>query len=177
MAQASFKTLSPVEAVKFSRLYERFAPLVRSLAYNELKDWHGAWDVVHDVFLAVLNGMESGSSPDHTQAWIMAVARNKIVDRVRNVHRRRERERVDEPTSALSLGADEQRQLEHLHAAIANLSENERLTVWLFYLDGVPAARIVELTGVPLRTVYARLAQARRSLRNQMLATRREVCS
>lgn len=171
------KSLPPDEAEEFVGLYERFAPLVRSLAYDGLRDWHGAWDVVHDVFLALLNDMKRGRNKDCTQAWLMTVARNKIADRVRDRHRRREREQIDKATPDESLGTEEQWQLEQLHDAIANLPENERVMVWLFYLDGIPAVRIAETTGVPLRTVYARLALARRSLRSEMLGTRREVCS
>ncbi|MCG8404852.1 MAG: sigma-70 family RNA polymerase sigma factor [Phycisphaerales bacterium] len=173
------KSLPPEEATAFAELYERYAPLVRSLAYDKLKDSHGAWDVVHDVFLSLLNGSRHGRGrkKEVTQAWIVAVARNKIVDRLRDRNRRRERGRIDETTPDESHGDAEKRQLDQLHAAIANLPENERLMVWLFYLDGIPALRIAKITNVPLRTVYARLAQARRSLRLEMSATGKETCS
>ncbi|HPF39661.1 MAG TPA: sigma-70 family RNA polymerase sigma factor [Phycisphaerae bacterium] len=169
-------TLSPEAAAEFRGLYDQFAPLVRSLAYDRLRDWHGAWDVVHDVFLALIQEMRRGGRQTIAQAWIVKVARNKIVDRVRLDQRRRERGRVDASTPDLSIRPDEQRQLEQLHAAIADLPENERLIVWLFYLDGLSAQRVGALTGVPVRTVYARLARARRSLRTALTTPAKEVC-
>ncbi|MCB9855851.1 MAG: sigma-70 family RNA polymerase sigma factor [Phycisphaerales bacterium] len=175
MKQPIRMALSSDEAAEISDLYDRFAPLVRSLAYDKLADWHASLDVVHDVFLALLNDMVRKRSREQMQAWIVTVARNKIVDRVRSAQRRRERGQIDDQTPGIPVSADEQQQLDQLHAAIAALPENERLMVWLFYLDGVPASRIAEMTGVSLRTVYARLAQARRSLRGELSETRKEA--
>src|SRR5690606_5987661 len=76
-----------------ARVYERWAPLVYTLAVRSLGDVSDAEDVTQKTFVAAWTG-RSGYRSDRASlsTWLIAIARNKIADthearaRIRRLH-------------------------------------------------------------------------------------------
>lgn len=144
------------------QLYMKYAPLVRTFCFERIRDWHVTCDITQEVFLAVLEGVGTLKQAQRFKPWLLGILRYKIAAYLKQEVRKTQRCTgvVDE----LAVGAfepAEQDMLERLQEAIAELPEVQRIAVRLFHLEGVAVREIVELLGVPMRTVYAALARAR----------------
>lgn len=76
------------------QLYQVTHTSVYSFALSVLKNHHDAEDVLHDCYVAVWNGAESYVSRGKPMAWIITIAKNLCLQRMRerkkqDVHRRK----------------------------------------------------------------------------------------
>ncbi len=67
----------------FGELYEEYAGAVYSYLVFKLRDSQLAEDVLQDTFLAVHQNNHSVQEISSPKAWILAIARNKMVDALR----------------------------------------------------------------------------------------------
>lgn len=166
------------ERAAFAQLYDRFAPLVRTVCFDRTGDWHATMDVTHEVFLAALTDLDNLAEPRRFRSWLLGVARNKLADHYRarlRTGRMLTNCECDPPTGLFEPAEQEtQRQVRQ---AVADLPKRQRFAVELFYLEGLSAQEVADLLGMPLRTVYAQLVRARQSLRRALEENRREAAS
>src|SRR6187401_177119 len=67
----------------FLALYDRYKNLVLKVAYSYVKNYDRAGDLMHDVFLRVMQKAEAIKDPDVFKSWLMTVTRNLCVDSLR----------------------------------------------------------------------------------------------
>jgi RNA polymerase sigma-70 factor, ECF subfamily len=150
-------------------LYGRFGRPVYGLGLRMLGSAGAAEELTQDVFLAAWRkGGRYDAARGRLSTWLMAIAHNLAVDRLR-----RESGRV--PTAVDGLdelaeigGGDEEEALlarEDLRRVLADLSVAERRLLNLAYLRGWTAREIAEADGIPLGTVKTRLRTALIKLR------------
>jgi RNA polymerase sigma-70 factor, ECF subfamily len=150
-------------------LYGRFGRPVFGLGLRMLGSAGAAEELTQDVFLAAWRkGGRYDAARGRLSTWLMAIAHNLAVDRLR-----RESGRV--PTAVDGLdelaevgGGDEEEALlarEDLRRVLADLSGAERRLLNLAYLRGWTAREIAEADGIPLGTVKTRLRTALIKLR------------
>lgn len=150
-------------------LYGRFGRPVYGLGLRMLGSAGAAEELTQDVFLAAWRkGGRYDAARGRLSTWLMAIAHNLAVDRLR-----RESGRV--PTAVDGLdelaevgGGDEEEALlarEDLRRVLADLSAAERRLLTLAYLRGWTAREIAEADGIPLGTVKTRLRTALIKLR------------
>ena len=101
-----------------------------------------------------------------TVAWLVGVARHKLVDHWRRAARERRNLAVAE---RLTDGVDDPWE-EHLdtatvHAALAHLSAHQRAALTLRYLDGLSVAEVAEHLDRTVHATETLLARARAALR------------
>lgn len=77
------KTRSPEQSIPLAEVYERHGHFLRKLAQAKLHDETEAWDVMQDTFLDYILNQPPCPSPGSLAAWLMQVAKNKVVDRIR----------------------------------------------------------------------------------------------
>ena len=65
------------------QLYQVTHTSVYSFALSVLKNHHDAEDVLHDCYVAVWNGAESYVSRGKPMAWIITIAKNLCLQRMR----------------------------------------------------------------------------------------------
>jgi len=136
-------------------------------------------DVVQEAFLRAFRGFDRLRGSD-VKAWLLTIVRNCHA----SAHRQQQRRAAvplpgedDEPAgSALpapgpdpesaSIGADEQRTLERL---IAALPDEHREVLLLREMEEMSYREIAAVTGLPIGTVMSRLARARAGLRGRWL--------
>jgi len=66
----------------FSAELERLRPTLMRFAVLQLRDELSAQDVVQDTMLAALEGQSRFSGRSQLKTWVVAILRNKIVDRI-----------------------------------------------------------------------------------------------
>lgn len=67
----------------FTRELERYRPTLLRFALLQLRDTQSAEDAVQDTLLAAMEGRERFSGRSQLKTWVLAIMKNKIVDRIR----------------------------------------------------------------------------------------------
>jgi RNA polymerase sigma-70 factor (ECF subfamily) len=127
-----------------------------------------AEDLTSETFLAAVNASRQGTLTEVSIAWLVGVARHKLVD----YWRRLEREQRSFAAAAASGPGvddpwDEWLDSEAAYAALAHLPIPQRAALTLRYLDGLPVAVVAEHLGRTLHGTETLLARSRAALRRQ----------
>jgi RNA polymerase sigma-70 factor (ECF subfamily) len=132
---------------------------VFAVCYGILVNAHDAEDAAQETMLRGLVKATRRIGPDQLGPWIIRVARNLCIDRLR---RRKRREPPAEPTPAPSRqDLNARLELEH---AIRRLPAELRVPLLMYYFDGRSAQTIAENLNISHSGVCQRLRMARRQL-------------
>lgn len=161
---------SPDPGTALLAIYDRALPQVYGYLVSRTRDATLAEDLTAETFLAAAESLDRGKVPDLTVAWLVTVARNKMVDH----WRRREREQrrlelvhdedddVDEPAdSGLDAAFDRAR----AHEVLAELGPHHRTALTLRYLDGLSVPEVADHLGRTVHATEALLVRARGAFR------------
>ncbi len=150
-------------------LYARFGRSVYTVGLRLLGSSEEAEELTQDVFLAVWRkASRFDSSRGRLSTWLMAIAHNIAVDRLRHDRgpARPSLVLMDElPEPAPREEEDGVLDRETARRALAGLSVGERSLLSLAYFQGWTAREIAEAQSVPLGTVKTRLRAALIKLR------------
>jgi RNA polymerase sigma-70 factor, ECF subfamily len=156
----------------FGTFYDRFAPLVFSLAMRLVQERSAAEDLLQEVFLQIWR--EAGNySPERgtPEAWIITITRSRAIDKLRSI-RRREKSFVpmEAPTGKeyegkVESGAAASDTKMMVNSALTRLPESQRNILELAYFDGLTQSEIAERIKEPLGTVKTRIRTALARLR------------
>jgi len=176
-------------------LYDRHAGAVYAAASRLTSDRQLAEDIVQETFLALWNRAEQfNPSLGSLAAWLLTIARNRTVDRLRAAGRRPTivpiaAARIGDETETATLerivrdgdvvggaaatrgpegelAATELR--ETLRDALVTMSEPERQVLLLAYRDELTQTEIADRLGWPLGTVKTRTRRALLKLRTSL---------
>jgi RNA polymerase sigma-70 factor (ECF subfamily) len=159
----------------FSQFYDRYSPIVYSLALRMLRVQLDAEDLLQEVFLQVWRQATAYSAERGSpEAWLINIARSRAIDRLRAI-RRRERSFVltDDPAAAESpdnveTSAGESETKLAMNSALANLPETQRRVLELAYFDGLSQTEIAARLAEPLGTVKTRMRSGIQRLRGML---------
>jgi len=135
-------------------LYERYKSLVLTIAYHYVKDYDRAGDVMHEVFLRVIQKAQDIKQPDLFKSWLMTVTRNLSVDSLRSASYISDTA-LDEQISvssserqedAMIAELDRQKILEHLKDCVGRLEEVD-LRIFKMRWQGLKTAQIGKILG------------------------------
>jgi RNA polymerase sigma-70 factor, ECF subfamily len=134
-----------------------------------LRDDREAEDVVQETFLRY---WELGSGVEHARAWLLKVARNACLDRLRKSSRlvSHEEEAPPEPSEHRDPAWHYQHGelAANLQRLVDTLSEPQRSLIVLFDLHGVDGPACARILGLSATQVKVYLHRARRRLRAQL---------
>jgi RNA polymerase sigma-70 factor (ECF subfamily) len=150
--------LVAVYPVALPQVYGYLLPRCGSAALAE--------DLTAETFMAAVAARREGGPPELTVAWLVGVARHKLVDHWRRVAREQrsleaaeaEADCADDPWGAFF-------DAEAAHAALAGLSAHHRAALTLRYLDGLPVAAVAAHLGRSVHATETLLVRARAALR------------
>jgi RNA polymerase sigma-70 factor (ECF subfamily) len=156
-------------------VYDRHAPVALAVALRIVADREQAEDLVHEAFVAAWQKIDRfDPARGSLRSWIVAIVRNRAIDRLRANRPSMEIGEADE-RSLLQTGPnptwdDALARLggAQLRAAVAELPTEQRDAVELAYFGGHTYREIATLTGVPLGTATSRLRLALARLREQL---------
>ncbi|HEV8112764.1 MAG TPA: sigma-70 family RNA polymerase sigma factor [Planctomycetota bacterium] len=148
---------------------------LRALARTLVADGNLADDLVQDTWLAALrrpaSSPEEGAQRGPVRAWLATVLRRRVAERRRESASRAARERSsarrEELPSTLEMveRAAVQRDLVQ---AVLDLDEPYRTTILWRYFEELPPREIARRAGVPVATVYSRIARGIARLRERL---------
>lgn len=162
------------EDAALRRVYERWSPLVYTLALRSLGDIGDAEDVTQKVLVAAWTG-RTGFDPARARlsTWLVAITKNKIAD----THEARARvRRLQEELAATTTSRDGVAEVPDLADTllvadeIARLEPDAQRVMRLAFFDDLTHREIATRLGLPLGTVKSHI---RRSL--QRMRVRLEV--
>jgi RNA polymerase sigma-70 factor (ECF subfamily) len=163
----------------FSQLYDRHASVLLTLLLNILGDLQEAEDELQETFVAFAEQVRT-TPVENSRAFLVTVARNRAINRLRGNQRRQNFDRHYEllaqwrdDDSSLALPSDPQERsecLERLNKGLNQLTEAEREVVLLHTHAHLGFREISELLNTPQGTVASRYRTAIGRLREWLNA-------
>lgn len=140
-------------------LYDRYTPLLYSLAHRILRSASDAEDAVQNAWVQAWKS--AGAYDPHrgtVAAWLLNMTRSRSLDLYRSLASRRRAEEVVDP-DALPLppdpaaGAHHVQLGERVRDALGTLEASQRQVLEIAYFEGLSQSEIAERIGSPLGTV------------------------
>ena len=147
-------------------LYDRALPQVYGYLVRRVGNPAVAEDLTGETFLAAAQAVKNGDGPRLSTAWLVTVARNKLVDHWR--HGAVEEEKlplVGTDDIVLDEDADVQFERARARAVLLELGPHHRCALTLRYLDGLPVAEVAAEMGRTVHATEALLVRARSAFR------------
>jgi RNA polymerase sigma-70 factor (ECF subfamily) len=157
-------------------LYDRYASRVYALVVRILDDPPAAEEVTQDVFLKLWTRARSHlASKGPVLNWLLTIARNAALDRLRLERRRPPPGPMLDPESdgREASGPDgmaDEHRWRSLYFAVRSIPAEQREVIELAYYGGLTHSQIAEHLGLPLGTVKTRLRAGIQRLRREWLA-------
>ena len=164
------------DALAWEALVREYQGRVFVVALHYLRDPEEARDLAQEVFIKVYRSLDSFSGEGFL-AWLLRLARNSSIDRLR---RRKARPPASDvpaeesvslpdsgPTPEEAWWSDTRRQL--VHRAMDRMSEQSREIIQLKEIQGLKLDEIATMLGLPIGTVKSRSSRARVELARRVV--------
>jgi RNA polymerase sigma-70 factor, ECF subfamily len=158
------------DELAWEALVRTYQSSVYAVTRHYLRDPEEARDVAQDVFVRLYERLDSFSGGVTFKAWLLRMARNASIDRLRRVKARPPVSDVAVEDAMLSSGDDpesnaalEARQ-RLLRRAIGQLGDKNREVLLLKEIQGLGFEEVAQLLGLPVGTVKSRSSRARLEL-------------
>ncbi|MGH6715089.1 MAG: sigma-70 family RNA polymerase sigma factor [Bradyrhizobium sp.] len=148
-------------------VYRLTSPKLFGVALRILGERGEAEDVLQEIYLTV---WQKASAFDPTLAspmtWLVAIARNRAIDRLRASGRNRRLETIETATEIVDPAPGADRALEDgetnakLHICLDGLAERERTALRAAFFDGNTYEELAVRMGVPLGTMKSTIRRA-----------------
>ena len=138
-------------------------------------------DAMQEVFMVVHSKLSTFDGSSRMTTWLFGICLRVASGQRRKAYRHREQvvENLEEtagafaaPTAETALLEQEARQT--LDAVLDSLELDRRAVLVMFEIEGISGPEIAALLGVPLGTVYSRLAAARADFEKSALRLRHQ---
>jgi RNA polymerase sigma-70 factor (ECF subfamily) len=152
-------------------LYDRYNGLVYSVVLRVLHDEGAAEEILQDIFFQLWEKAgQFDSSRGSLPAWLLVIARNRAISRLR---RHNPAESDDREDTVLALPSPYHLESEvaraqllgRVRSALGELPASQREALELAYFEGMTHSEIAERTGEPLGTIKTRLRSAVETLK------------
>jgi len=149
----------------YAGLVKVYSGRIFAICMGMLGNSHDAEDIAQQALLKGLASIKQLRSDTQFGAWLIRIAKNLCIDFIRK--RKPRQNAIDEPFEARRRSTEG---YSKLRAALAELPQDYRLTLVLFYFDGRSTKSIAETLGMSTGAVQARLSRARKNLRKLLEA-------
>ena len=172
----------------FGKLVERYQNAVYGLAYHFTRNISDAHDLAQEAFLQAYLKLSQLKEPAKFAHWLRRITANICKMWLRRakpemlsweaLKSNQTRNGFDTPSATQPKQlryyepeeACEKRELQHaVQSSIDALSEKNRLSVTLYYIDGLTQKEISDFLDVPLGTIKSRLHEAKKHLQKELI--------
>ncbi len=149
-------------------LYHHTRDRIYGYELSMLKNTHDAEDVLHDCYISVYHSVHRYSSAGKPMAWIITIARNLCLDKLRGQSRITDlpEEDWEQYLASNSQVSPEDRLM--IEACLQGLTDEERDILLLHSLAGLKHREIAEMTNRPVATVLSKHHRALKKLRARL---------
>ncbi|QGG96658.1 RNA polymerase sigma factor [Actinomarinicola tropica] len=163
---------SPDPGAALLSIYDRALPQVYGYLVSRCGSPTIAEEVTAETFLAAAESLDRGKVPDLTVAWLVTVARNKLVDHWRREERERRHLQLvhdvdDDVDDPVDVGLDAAFDRARAHEVLAELGAHHRSALTLRYLDGLSVPEVAEVLGRTVHATEALLVRSRAAFRTR----------
>ena len=150
------------------RLYDAGLPDVYGYLASRCGSAAVAEDLTSETFLAAVDAIERDRVPELSMAWLIGVARHKLVDHWRRRERdRRTLEAVDDGPQPVIDDWEIRLDALRAHHTLEQLGAHHRSALTLRYLDGLPVREVAECLGRTEGATEQLLVRARAAFRDR----------
>jgi RNA polymerase sigma factor (sigma-70 family) len=148
-------------------LFEEYSRRIYAYCFRQLRSPEEAEDAVQATYLSACRHLMRGFEPQAAQAWLMKVAENECITRLRSQSRRarlesgHDVEMIEETVAAPSHQGDE---LFGIEDALAGLPDQQRRAILLREWQGLSYREVAAELGISQSAVETLIFRARRSL-------------
>ena len=150
-----------------AQLYDRYSPIIYSVALRVLGDTGAAEDILQEIFLQLWrNPQRFDASRGSLPGWLAVIARNRAIDSLRK--RRLETDITEVVVSVepdLAGKAEWSRVADKIRGALGGMPSPQRSALEMAFFEGLTHTEIAEKTGEPLGTVKTRIRAGLMTLR------------
>ena len=161
-------TSSPAPADQGSALlalYDRALPQVYGYLRARTPSDAMAEDLTAETFLAAVQAVNDNKVPQMTIAWLVTVARNKLVDHWRRAAREERSLQAVETTDVVDDDLDIHFERMRAHDVLNELGAHHRSALTLRYLDGLSVPEVATQLDRTVHATEALLVRARNAFR------------
>lgn len=166
------------DALAWETLVRRFQARIYGLARHYVRDPEEARDLAQEIFVRIYRKLDGFQGGDAFVPWMLRVARNCCIDRIRRLEARPPAHDVpaDEARDLVAGGpspeaegaASERRRM--LERGLDALAHDHREVLILKEIEGLKVEEISAMLGVPSGTIKSRAARARAELARVIVA-------
>jgi RNA polymerase sigma-70 factor (ECF subfamily) len=146
-------------------MYDRAVPQVYGYLCARTASPIVAEDLTAETFLAAVQAIQRGSVPDLTVAWLIGVARHKLVDHWRRQTREESGLRLASDEDAVEDDIDLRFERAQAREVLALLGPHHRSALTLRYLDELSVPEVADQLGRTVHATEALLVRARNAFR------------
>jgi len=163
------------DALAWEVLVRTYQSSVVAVTRHYLRDPEEARDVAQDVFIRLYERLDSFSGGDTFRAWLLRMARNASIDRLRRLKARPPVSDVSLEDAMLAGDDDPERNAAEnargrlVRRAVAQLGDKHREVLLLKEIQGLKLEEVAEVLGLPVGTVKSRSNRARLELAAALL--------
>jgi RNA polymerase sigma-70 factor (ECF subfamily) len=148
----------------FAQLMSNYELPIFNYVLHSVGNYHQAEDLTQDIFLRALKSLPGFSFRSKFTTWLFAIAKNRILDELRNNGRRPSTVDLDDagPFAVRGLSPDQHAEMGDLWSAIETLDPELKMPLLLRDVIGLPYQEIAETLEISLANVRWRIYVARR---------------
>ena len=149
----------------FSILYDNYSSALYGVILKIVRSEEIASDVMQDAFVKIWKNIEAYNRTKGTLfTWILNVARNTAIDRIRSQEFQNSQRNQDLDTSINFIDSQESSQFDidaiGIKKVVENLRPEYQQMIDLLYFQGYTQAEVADEFGIPLGTVKTRVKAA-----------------
>ncbi len=152
----------------FEYLYDNYSPALYGVIYNILRNEESSNDALQEVFVKIWNNFDT-YDPDRSRlyTWMMNIARNHAIDKLRSKIVKGDRELKSDKEFARNISPATSQFIEGigLQKMVNELEKEQKDIIELLYYKGFTQSEAAEELNIPLGTVKSRVRLAMNKLR------------
>lgn len=149
----------------YAVLAKSYSARIFAICYGVLGNTHDAEDIAQQTLLRGFANIRQIRRNEKFGAWISRIAKNLCVDFLRRQQRRQSLH-----SREFAGARDSSHEHPELTEALAELSQEDKLALMLYYFDGRSAKAVAEAFEISEGAALARLSRARKQLRKLLQA-------
>ncbi|WP_420317339.1 RNA polymerase sigma factor [Ekhidna sp.] len=155
----------------FELLVKRWNPKMLARVYYTTKDASASKDIVQEAWITIIRKIKTLRDPGAFQGWSLRIATRMAIDWIRSNQVSRKREDIRRTIQEEFIESNplpQEDAFNELRQAIAQLPDEQKEVIQLFYQENLTIITIGGLLKLPIGTVKSRLFRGREHLKNML---------